>query len=145
MHFQSGMSIQEIGQIIATYVYQHWQRVLKENVEELLAKFEKIGEPTYGIYIKKLMFPIYEALQAAGYKGPILQIGNSLEEWGPWEHRVRVMWSVLTDEQGEAIGTYLLNFHHSHAQFELPERPHIEVTEETEEDAIRNVIRQRYK
>ncbi|MBH8608694.1 DUF6022 family protein [Thermoactinomyces sp. CICC 10521] len=140
--FKPTMSIEEIGGVIEGYVTVRWKKVLEENYDVFLQSFEKIGEPTYGLYVKKLMTPVFEKLQKSGFvvKGP-LNLHDSLEEWGTMEKRERMLWSVVKDQHQAPIGTFILDLFHNHTQFEIPSMPRILVTEETGREKIIEVIR----
>ncbi|RAL26903.1 DUF6022 family protein [Thermoflavimicrobium daqui] len=140
--FKPGMSIKEIGSLIEDYVTAHWQKVLEENYDLLLQSFKKIGEPTYGIYLKKLMTPVFEQLFKAGFQfKSILNLHDSLEEWGPQENRDRMLWSVVKDQENNPIGTFIIELFHSHTQFAIPSMPRVFVLEEIERENIIKAIR----
>nr|WP_238933661.1 DUF6022 family protein [Brevibacillus choshinensis] len=70
---------------------------------------------------------------------------NSLEkaEWGSPGHEMRIFWIVLANHQDEPIGTLVMEFPHSHIQFDIPDRPRIFAFEETERKEIVARILQR--
>jgi len=152
--FQSNMSAQQIGEVLETYVATHWKKVLEENYEELTKAFPELEDATYGLYLDKLMPPVFEELENAGYTtlgevkesdfiiGKSLNFSNSMEKWGTEDNRSRVFWMVLKDTQKNQIGTILFDFFHSHIEFEIPSAPQISVIEETTREQIMEAIKQ---
>ncbi|MFD0768815.1 DUF6022 family protein [Bacillus sp. CGMCC 1.60114] len=140
--FKPDMSIKEIGRLIENHVISQWKRVLEENYDEFLQSYEKIGEPTYGLYSTKLMTPVFDQFKMAGFIVNRLNLHDSLEEWGPIEKRDRMLWSVVKNQQNNPIGTFILDLFHNHTQFEIPTMPRIFILSETSRENIIKAVRQ---
>lgn len=131
------ITIQDLAKYFQQHFQAHWKSVLQEHRDELLDTFEKIGEPAYGLYMSKLLTPLYNELTQAGliWK-PGFILPQSMEHWGPPEERERCMWCVVIKGDGTPIGTLVLRIFHSHAKFDIPAAPDIFALEETEQEAI---------
>ncbi|NEW07646.1 hypothetical protein GK047_16720 [Paenibacillus sp. SYP-B3998] len=141
--FDPSMSMKELGGCIENYVSTNWKKALEENMEEFIRVFPELEDSTYGLYFEKLMPPVFEALEKAGFttlrdaketdyiiaKG--FNFRNSMEKWGPEDHRSRVFWFVIEDQQQNEIGTLIFDFFHSHTLFDVPSVPQVSVLEVT--------------
>lgn len=111
--------------------------ILQESKVELDEAFEKIGEPSYGLFMQKVLSPIYGQLSEAGLSlKPGFIVPNSLEHWGPPEEWERCRWCVVRQSDGTPIGTLVLRVFHSHVKFDIPMAPATFFLEETGTDAI---------
>lgn len=147
------LSIKKIGELLETYITTKWKKVLEENFDELSKAFPELEDATYGLYLDKLMPPMFEALEKTGFTtlgdvkesdfiiGKSLNFSNSMEKWGPEDNRSRVFWIVVKDQQKKPIGTLLFDFFHSHIHFEVPSAPQIFALEETSKENIILAIR----
>lgn len=133
------MSIEDLGQELSGYINAHWESVLEENGDELKALFPEYEDATYGMYLDKLIPPIWQEMEKNGFQsaedaiendfviGGCLNFSNSVEKakWGTPDHEIRVFWIVIQNQQKIKIGTLLFEFSHSHVQFDLPVPPKI--------------------
>lgn len=133
------VTIHTLASYLREFIQERWEPVLQENLPELLQLFEKAGEPTYGVYGQKLLGPVFEQIQKAGFS---LQGGRgtpptqSVEYWGPPEERERCAWYLVKQADGNALGTLVYRFFHDHTRFRVPRAPAIVALQETEESAI---------
>lgn len=103
------------------FVQQQWDLILKENHDELIEHFRTIGEPAYGVYLNKLLKPIFKQLTDAGLNvKPGFIMPNSIEHWGPPEERERCIWCVVRKKDETPLGTLVLRMFHSHTKFDVP-------------------------
>ncbi|MGF7031305.1 hypothetical protein J2T17_002211 [Paenibacillus mucilaginosus] len=136
--FVPGMTVEDLAAVIQNELAPQWKQVLEEHRAELESVFPELEDSTYGLYLDRLLPPIFGALEQAGYSvlgevkdtdfiiGGCLNFSSSLEQWGPEHHRSRVFWIPVREEgRSEPVGTLLLDFFHSHAGFEVPEGPRI--------------------
>ncbi|MDQ0885857.1 putative coiled-coil protein SlyX [Paenibacillus sp. V4I9] len=131
------ITIQSLAAYVNQHIQQMWVSVLQDHYDELTDTFEKIGEPSYGVYIHKLLQPILKEVTNAGYNlKPGFKMPHSLEHWGPPEERERCMWCVVKDEHEKPVGTFVLRVFHSHVKFKVPLAPNILALDETEQDSI---------
>ncbi|MBB6672078.1 DUF6022 family protein [Cohnella nanjingensis] len=114
-----------------------WTTIWNEQEEALTEMFANYGDRAYGAFVQRLMEPIAQRLQSAGYA---IRAGfnrhDSVENWGPPEERERCCWYVVRDADGVAAGTAVLQLFHSHVSFRLPQAPNFLALEETEPSAI---------
>ncbi|WP_426449706.1 DUF6022 family protein [Paenibacillus sp. S-38] len=136
--FVPGMTAEDLAAVIQNELASHWKQVLEAHRAELEKVFPELEDSTYGLYLDRLLPPIFGALEQAGYSvlgevketdfiiGGCLNFSCSLEQWGPEHHRSRVFWMPVREEgRSEPVGTLLLDFFHSHTGFEVPEGPRI--------------------
>lgn len=141
---QSESTIRVLADYIQQYVDMQWQRVLEEGREGLLRVYDDAGEPAYGAYAQRLLRPVREQLERAGvlsepgFPGTL----STSREWGPAEERERWMWSVMRRAQGAPIGTIVVGLFHDHTRFRIPRPPDVLALEETDTDAIIQVVSQ---
>lgn len=150
------MTIHALGKVASNYLHENWKPVLDENKEELLRLFPEYEDATYGMYLDKLIPPLWKKFKQSGFKtaevkkegdfviADCLHFSNSLEKakWGKPEHETRVFWIVVENARSEKIGTLLFELSHSHLEFDLPAAPHFFVYEGMERRAIVERIRQ---
>ncbi|AZS16741.1 DUF6022 family protein [Paenibacillus lutimineralis] len=131
------MSIEKLAQVVSDYIAKYWKEVLAENAEELNKLFPEYEDATYGMYLDKLLPPIWIELETNGYHSAeetkkddfviagCLNFRNSMEKatWGTPNHEIRVFWIVIKNQHQDEIGTLLFELSHSHVQFELPAPP----------------------
>lgn len=135
------MTVQSMVNSINQYLQKQWKSVLQMNQNKLSVKFDEIGEATYGIYLKKLMTPIIDEMTSAGFiLNPGFVLPNSIEHWGPPEERERCMWCVIKNKDQTPIGTLVVRVFHSHTKFDIPLAPNFFALEETDKDAIIEMI-----
>lgn len=154
VNFRQGMTIKEIGEQMQSYVTAHWKKTLDDHQEAFLKAFPEMEDATYGLYLDKLLPPVFESLEQSGFitiqdprKGDFfigkgLNFRHSMEKWGAENCRSRVFWAVIGDQQQKPIGTLLFDFFHSHAGFDVPLAPQIYTLEETARDRIVAAVKQ---
>ncbi|KHF41252.1 DUF6022 family protein [Halalkalibacter okhensis] len=155
VNIHPNMTIEEVGQAGTHYLNDHWKAVLKEHAPELEKLFPEYEDATYGMYLDKLIPPIWQELQQNGYQSAdetkendfiiagCFNFNNSLEKakWGTPAHETRIFWIVLKDQHEEQIGTLLFELSHSHVEFALPAPPKFMVFSGTERNEIMEEIR----
>lgn len=133
------MSIEELGRELSGYIEEHWKKVLEENIDEFKSLFPEYEDATYGMYLDKLIPPIWNELEKNGFHSAeevkendfviagCLNFRNSIEKakWGTPDHEMRVFWIVIQNKQKNKIGTIIFEISHSHVQFDLPAPPTI--------------------
>ena len=138
------VTVHTLASYIRQYIREQLPVMLQENQEKLELTFAKAGEYAYGLYGRTLFQPLQEQLKQAGIKAEPDFPGDfattSIEYWGPPEERERCMWSVLSTESGQALGTIVTQIFHDHTRFRIPHAPGIIVLEETETGAILNAL-----
>ncbi|MDN4526438.1 DUF6022 family protein [Fictibacillus fluitans] len=153
---KSEMTIHELGRVACEYLHGNWRSVLDENKEELIRLFPEYEDATYGMYLDKLIPPLWKEFQRCGFTtaeekkegdfviADCLHFSNSLEKakWGTPQHEIRVFWIVVKNERSEKIGTLLFELSHSHLKFDLPAAPQFFVFEGTERRSIVERIRE---
>ncbi|MFT9847795.1 DUF6022 family protein [Aneurinibacillus sp. REN35] len=150
------MNIHELGNVASDYIQKKWRPVLAQHRDELITLFPEYEDATYGMYLDKLLPPMWEEFQRNGFTtaeatkegdfviADCLHFRNSLEKakWGTPEHEIRVFWIVIENERNERIGTLLFELSHSHVAFDIPAAPTFFVCEGIEHNAIVEKIRQ---
>lgn len=150
------MSIEEVGQVVSTYLEDRWEQILLDNLEELKRLFPEYEDATYGMYLDKLIPPIWAELEKNGFQSAeqakeddfviagCLNFRNSIEKakWGNPHHEMRVFWIVIENQYREQIGTFLFELSHSHVQFDLPAPPKLIPFKGTERRDITEKISQ---
>ncbi|XEC94648.1 DUF6022 family protein [Paenibacillus tarimensis] len=153
----AGMSIEQLGCAVADFLESKWKVVLEENIDEFMRLFPEYEDATYGIYLEKLIPPIWEELVRNGIQtvesakeddfiiAGCLNFRNSMEkaEWGTPDHELRVFWIVLENRLQERIGTFIFEFFHSHIQFDIPAPPRLVILHSTERKEIVGKILER--
>lgn len=146
----SKMTIKELDQLFTHFLNERWEEVLKENEEELTRLFPEYEDATYGMYLDKLLPPLWKEMRKHGFQtaaqteendfviAGCLHFRNSMEKasWGKPEHERRVFWIVIENEDNRMIGTLLFHLSHSHLQFHLPSAPAIQSIEGTDRPVI---------
>lgn len=155
VNIQPEMTIDELGEMLSTYINEYWIEVLNRNIKELEQLFPKYEDATYGMYLDKLIPPIWKRLKEKGFRsiektkeddfviGECLHFRNSMEKakWGTPHHEKRVFWIVIENQHKEKIGTLLFELSHSHIEFNLPAPPRFLPLEESKrEEIIKKII-----
>ncbi|EFM12591.1 hypothetical protein PaecuDRAFT_0102 [Paenibacillus curdlanolyticus YK9] len=114
-----------------------WREVYEEQRAEWEEMFKQWGDRAYGVWIQRFMPPIVEQLALQGWmiKGGFNR-RDSIENWGPPEERERCAWYVIASEEGEPLGTLILQIYHSHRSFRLPRAPRFLALDVTEREEI---------
>ncbi|GGD66149.1 DUF6022 family protein [Paenibacillus nasutitermitis] len=151
--FMSSMSISEIGEEGNRYIGGLWESLYKEMHTQLTAAFLEIEDAAYGLYLDRLMPPLFDRLEEAGFQaadpagkddfiiGKCLNFSNSLEKWGTEDNRSRLFWNVIQNERQEPVGTLITEIPHSHHKFDVPTAPKLYVLTETDRESITAGIR----
>ncbi|MCJ8014934.1 DUF6022 family protein [Paenibacillus sp. KQZ6P-2] len=153
------MTIEQLSMAFDAYIECNWSAVLTASKDELIALFPEYEDATYGMYLGKLIPPAWQELQRNGFQlvdtakeddfviADCLLFRNSLEKakWGTPGHEIRIFWMVIKNHQDKPIGTLVMEFSHSHIQFDIPDRPKIFTFEETERKEIVSHIMQKQK
>lgn len=156
--FNQSMTIFEVAEVLSNYVNKQWENILDKNREELEALFPEFEDATYGMYLDKLLPPIWKDLEGCGFQtGEVireddfviagcLNFRNSIEKakWGSPHHEKRVFWIVIKNKQEKEIGTLLFELSHSHVQFDIPAKPRFIAIESSVTDEIKSKIHSIY-
>ncbi|WP_282173400.1 DUF6022 family protein [Cytobacillus firmus] len=154
IYIKPQMTIYELGEILFNYIKERWEDVLNRNIRELEQLFPEYEDATYGLYLDKLIPPVWKVINENGYRsaektkqadfiiGECLNFRNSLEKakWGTPHHEKRVFWIVIENQYKDVIGTLLFELSHSHIKFNLPSPPRILPLEEIKQEEIINKI-----
>jgi hypothetical protein len=114
--------IHTIARYLQRHINEHWGRVYRDCREEMIARYDEIGDSVYGIYGSRLFRPVHEQLREAGLRATPRLPGSfpMSREWGPEDDRQRWMWSKITAADGAAVGTIVTVFFHDHLQIRIP-------------------------
>lgn len=152
--FRYAMSIADISNEGNRYIDSIWYSLYQSMFEELTNAFREIEDAAYGMFLDRLMPPIFECLEEAGFVtmepvkeddfiiGQCLLFRNSLEKWGAENNRSRIFWNVIRRTDGHTVGTLLTEIPHSHLKFEIPSAPVLYSLRESERGQIVQGIRQ---
>ncbi|MFD0587198.1 DUF6022 family protein [Paenibacillus sp. GCM10027627] len=133
--FRNDMTIEELSQEANRYLETEWKSLYEVMYDELAAAFAEIEDAAYGLYLDRIMPPIFDQLEEAGFNtmeelkehdfviGKRLIFRNSLEKWGTEDNRSRMFWNVVRNLEGQPIGTLLTEIPHSHLGFDIPSAP----------------------
>ncbi|MFD1412962.1 DUF6022 family protein [Oceanobacillus jeddahense] len=134
-----GRTIEILTHYIQEYIDDQWEQVWNLNLEKLENVYVKNGDVAYGIYISKLFHPVMREIYEAGLKPKPLLPGDfrqSKESWGPWEERERRFWSVIYQENDQALGTLFTSIFHDHTCLRIPKPPKLYFMKETDSEYI---------
>lgn len=155
VNIQPQMTIYELGEVLSTYIEEHWKEVLNKNIKELEQLFREYKDATYGMYLDKLIPPVWNLVKEKGFRsaentkeddfviGEYLHFRNSMEKakWGTPHHEKRVFWIVIENQHKDKIGTLLFELSHSHIEFNLPAQPRFfPLKEMKREEIIKKII-----
>lgn len=130
------VTIHTIVSYLRAYLQENAQRIWRENEDELLQLYARVGDPAYGVYGRKLFLPVFEQITKAGYVLDSYGLANSLEYWGPPEERERCMWQVIKRADGFPLGALVSRTFHDHTCLRLPRPIEVFALEESEQEAI---------
>jgi len=151
--FCKDMTIKEMSEAANRYIGSEWKSLYESMHEQLTAAFAEIEDAAYGLYLDRLMPPIFDQLESAGFSAmekleendfviaKHLIFRNSLEKWGTEDNRSRIFWNVIRDGQGHPVGTLLTEIPHSHLKFDIPSAPVVYSLQETHKEQIVQGIR----
>lgn len=121
--------IQSLGKTIQNLVEEKLTEILPTRQAEFEERFRRDGDMAYGALNTELFQPVRNLLADSGLKAEPRLPGDFQEsrEWGNDDetHQQRWMWSMIIDQEGEAIGAIAVGSHHDHAGFRLPRSPEI--------------------
>jgi hypothetical protein len=125
------------------YLDEHWQTVWQAHLPEIERVYAKSGDSAYAVYSRALFPPLDDELRRAGLTCQPRFPGMFSASWeqGPWQERVRRVWCVLHQGDGEALGTLVTCLFHDHSQLRIPRAPRVFALEETNPTAIAQAIR----
>ena len=155
IEFESGMSIEPISAECTRFIAQTWRPLYDEMHKELTQAFAEIEDAAYGLYLDRLLPPLFDRLEEAGYQlmgevreedfiiGGRLNFRDSLEKaaWGTPDNESRLFWNIVRDKSGEPIGTLAMELAHSHLDFDIPAPPRFHAIAQTERKGILAEIR----
>lgn len=151
--FTSGMSVAAIAEEGNRYIREAWKPLYEEMYAQLTAAFREIEDAAYGLYLDRLLPPLFDRLEAAGFQaigsgkeddfiiGRCLSFSQSLEKWGTEDNRSRLFWNVIRNERREPIGTLITEIPHSHLKFDIPAAPRLHALAEVDKESIAAGIR----
>ena len=116
------VDIHAIARYIQRYVDEQWQTVYRNTRDEMVARYDEIGDSVYGIYGSRLFRQIHDQLKAVGLRATPRLPGdfNASREWGAEDDRERWMWSKIATRDNTPIGTIVVVFYHDHEQIRIP-------------------------
>lgn len=135
-------TIQTVATYLQDYIDTHWQETFQHGRAEFQRIYETAGDPAYGAYARALFRPLEEQLKQLGIScdsGLPGSFPQSIEQ-GPMHERERRFWSVLRQDQGQVLGTIVTRYFHDHTQLRIPQKPIMLALEETNPDAINQII-----
>jgi hypothetical protein len=139
---QQARDILTLGRYIEQHVAEQWEPVFLSNRNEMVARYDEIGDSVYGMYGTRLFRPIHDQLRLVGLKATPRLPGrfDTSREWGDDEtDRQRWMWSKITStEDGAGFGSIAIAFYHDHEQIRIP-RPFriIALSETSKNDVVK--------
>ena len=120
---KSGSSdIHTIARYIQEHVDEQWDTVYRNTRDEMVARYDEIGDSVYGIYGSRLFRLIHDQFKDAGLRATPRLPGdfNSSREWGAEDDRQRWMWSKIVTKDNAPVGTIVVTFYHDHEQIRIP-------------------------
>jgi hypothetical protein len=142
----STTDIHMLAKVIDQHISDHWEVVFQAHRDEMVARYEELGDAVYAIYSTQLFKPVHSAMKVAGLMAMPKLPGklNDSREWGDDEtDRQRWMWSRITRSDGQAIGTIVIIYYHDHETIRLPRRMGVIALEETSKGAVIQALSQR--
>lgn len=142
----STSDIHLLAKVIEQHISNQWEAVFQAHRDEMVARYEELGDAVYAIYGAQLFKPVHAAMKAAGLKAVPKLPGNlnDSREWGDDEtDRQRWMWSRITRTDGQAIGTIVIIYYHDHEAIRLPRQMGVIALEETSKGAVIKALSQR--
>ena len=137
---QSNRDIFALGRYIEQHVSENWEAVFASNRDEMIARYDEIGDSVYGIYGTRLFRPIHDQMRLVGLKAVPRLPGRfeTSREWGDDDtDRQRWMWSKISHtEDGSAFGSIVTVFFHDHVQIRIPRLFQIIALKETAKNDV---------
>jgi hypothetical protein len=139
-HFpRKGKTIETVATYVQQSIDEHWRGVWEQHLPEIQQRYQHAGDPAYGLYDQTLFHPLQEELKRAGIVcDPVLPGTFPLSRglWGPQEESERRFWSVLRQENGEALGTLITRFFLDRTRLRLPRAPQVLTLPDTDATTI---------
>lgn len=125
--------IHTIARYIQRYINENWETVYQDCREEMVARYDDIGDSVYGIYGSRLFRHIHDQFKEARLRATPRLPGSFTisREWGLEDDRQRWMWSKIATADGAALGTIVTVFFHDHLQIRIPRAFQVIALEET--------------
>lgn len=113
-----------LGRYIEQHIAANWEPIFLSNRDEMIARYDEIGDAVYGLYGTRLFRSIHDQLCLVGLKATPRLPGrfDSSREWGEDEtDRQRWMWSKITaTADGTPFVTIVTVFFHDHVEIRIP-------------------------
>ncbi|HEY7416546.1 MAG TPA: DUF6022 family protein [Ktedonobacteraceae bacterium] len=141
--FRQGKSIETLAAYVQQFTDENWQRIWEQMLPKATVFHEKGGDHAYAVFALPLFQPLAEELASVDLIAQPHLPGDlswSWEEWGPQQERERRLASVVSQKDGEALGTLVIRFFHDHTQLRLPRPLIISSLRETDREAIAQAI-----
>lgn len=130
--------IHALARSIQGHVDAAWENSFQATHQQMVEKYPQIGDSVYAIYGKHLFEPIHRGLKQIGWR-PSPRLPGSLppsREWGPEMDRQRWMWSKISTQAGNSIGTIVCVYYHDHVEIRIARPPRIIALEVTTHSAV---------
>lgn len=141
--FHQGESIESLAAYVQQFTDENWQRVWEQTLPKAIVLYEKAGDPAYAVFAQALFQPLAGDLASVDLIAQPHLPGDlswSWEEWGPQQERERRLVSIVSQKDGEALGTLVIRFFHDHTQLRLPRPPIISPLREIDREAIAQAV-----
>jgi hypothetical protein len=115
--------IHTLARYIQQHVNEHWEQVFQENRQEMIDRYDEIGDAVYGLYGQRLFKPVHAQLKTVGLRAVPRLPGSfsTSREWGDDDSdRQRWFQSKIVTTDGAAVGTMVVIFYHDHLQIRIP-------------------------
>jgi hypothetical protein len=136
-------SKKSIPNTIATFIDQnlnaHWEEEVSKNNQFNVDAYKRMGEPAYGMFVIKLLKPVFAEIELEGFALESDYLASSVELWGPPEERERCMWFFIKKD-GVRLGSIVIRIIHDHTQFRLPYVPKVMGLSETTDQKVREAL-----
>lgn len=112
-----------LGQYIQRHVDDQWEAMFRQTRQEMIDRYDEIGDSVYAIYGNHLFKPVHEQLRLSGLRAKPKMPGSIgiSREWGDDESdRQRWFWSRIVTADGADFGTIATAFYHSHTEVMIP-------------------------
>lgn len=120
---QASRDIHTLGRYIQQYINDNWDKVFQANRQEMIDRYDEIGDAVYGLYGTRLFRPIHDQLKLVGLRARPRLPGHfdTSREWGDDDSdRERWMWSRIETTDRKSVGTIATAFFHDHIQIRIP-------------------------
>lgn len=132
-----------IPKTIATFIDQnlnaHWEEEVSKNNQFNVDAYKRMGEPAYGMFVMKLLKPVFAEIEQEGFTLESDYLASSVEFWGPPEERERCMWFFIKKDDVR-FGCIVIRIIHDHTKFGLPYVPKVMGLSETGAQEVKEVL-----